>query len=112
MSLWGVLAGWCNINASESTHVIEKGIISNNSQIKCNNKIHFYYDCYEMGIQLIEHIYNFSIQTLYKLIQLQNLNNIHQNDFLKYYNIVSNITKECENNIYMKAITTYLKSSA
>ena len=112
MSLWVVLAGLCNINASGSTHVIEKGIIWNNSQIKCNNKIHFYHDWYEMGIQLIEHIYDFSIQTLYTLEQLQNLYNIHQNDYRKYHNIVSNITKEWENNINMKAIRTYLKSSA
>ena len=38
MFLRDVLAGRCTINHSESTHVITKEIIWNNSQIKCNNK--------------------------------------------------------------------------
>ena len=47
MFLLDVLAGWCkinNVNNCESTHVITKEIIWNNSQIKCNNKILFYHD--------------------------------------------------------------------
>ena len=36
MFLQDVLDGCCNINAPESTHVIAKEIIWNNSQIKCN----------------------------------------------------------------------------
>ena len=94
MFLRDVLAGWCKINNSESTQVITKEIIWNNSQIKCNNKILFYHDWYEKGIKLIEHIYDFRVQRFYTLEQLQNLYNIHQKDFLKYYNIVSNISKE------------------
>ena len=99
MFLWDVLAGWCKINNSESTHVITKEIIWNNSQIKCNNKILFYHDWYEKGIKLIEHIYDFRVQRFYSLEQLQNLYNIHQKDFLKYYNIVSNISKEWKNKL-------------
>ena len=78
MFLRDVLAGWCKINNSESTHVIAKEIIWNNSQIKCNNKILFYHDWYEKGIKLIEHIYDFRIQKFYTLEQLQHLYNIHQ----------------------------------
>ena len=33
------------------------------------------------------------------LEQLQNLYNIHQKDFLKYYNIVFNISKEWKNKL-------------
>ena len=99
MFLRDVLAGWCKINNSESTHVITKEIIWNNSHIKCNNKILFYHDWYEKGIKLIEHIYDFRIQSFYTLEQLQNLYNIHQKDFLKYYNIVSNISKEWKNKL-------------
>ena len=50
MFLWDVLAGWCKIDNSESTHVITKEIIWNNSHIKCNNKILFYHVWYEKGI--------------------------------------------------------------
>ena len=82
-----------------STQVITKEIIWNNSQIKCNNKILFYHDWYEKGIKLIEHIYDFRVQRFYTLEQLQNLYNIHQKDFLKYYNIVSNISKEWKNKL-------------
>ena len=99
MFLWDVLAEWCKINNSESTHVTTKEIIWNNSQIKCNNKILFYHDWYEKGIKLIEHIYDFRVQRFYTLEQLQNLYNIHQKDFLKYYNIVSNISKEWKNKL-------------
>ena len=94
MFLRDVLAGRCTINNSESTHVITKEIIWNNSQIKCNNKIPFYHGWYKKGIKLIEHIYDFRIQTFYTIEQIQNLYNIHQKDFLKYYDIVSNISKE------------------
>ena len=79
--------------------MITKEITRNNSHIKCNNKILFYHDWYEKGIKLIEQIYDFRIQKLYSLEQLQNLYNIHQKDFLKYYNIVSNISKEWKNKI-------------
>ena len=61
------------------------------------------------GIKLIEHIYDFRVQRFYTLEQLQNLYNIHQKDFLKYYNIVSNISKEWKNKLKMKTIITYLK---
>ena len=88
MFLWDFLTGWCKINNSESTHVIAKEIIWNNSQTKCNNKILFYHDWYEKGIKFIEHIYDLRIQKLYTLEQLQNLYSIHQKDFLRYYDIV------------------------
>ena len=32
MFLWDILAGWCKINNSESTHVIVKEIVWNNPQ--------------------------------------------------------------------------------
>ena len=78
----------------KNTQVITKEIIWNNSQIKCNNKILFYNDWYEKGIKLIKYIYDFRVQRFYTLEQLQNVYNIHQKDFLKYYNIVSSISKE------------------
>ena len=68
MFMWDVLAGWCRINTCETTHVLAKEIIWNNSQIKCNNKILFYHDWYWKGIKLIIEHYmilefnNFSIQ--------------------------------------------------
>ena len=64
MFLWDVLAGWCKINNSESTHVITKEVIWNNFHIKCYNKILFYHDWYEKGIKLIEHIYDFRIKMI------------------------------------------------
>ena len=99
MFLLAVLAGWCKINNSESTHVIAKKIMWNNSQMKYNNKILFYHDWHEKRIKVIEHIYDFRIHKLYTLEQLQNLYNIHQKDFLKYYNIVYNILKEWKNKL-------------
>ena len=77
MFLRDVLAGWCKINNSESTHVIAKEIIWNSSQN----------DWYEKGIKLIEHKYDFRNQKCYTLEQLQYVYNIHRKDFFKYYNI-------------------------
>ena len=77
MLLRDVLAGWCKINNSESTHVIAKEIIWNNSQN----------DWYEKGMKLIEHKYDFRNQKCYTLEQLQNVYYIHHKDFFKYYNI-------------------------
>ena len=94
MFLHDILAGWCKINSSDTTNAVAKEIIWNNSQIKCNNKVLFYREWFEQGIKFIEHIYDFRIRQLYTLEQLQNLYNISQNDFLKYYNIVSNIKRE------------------
>ena len=100
MFLLDVLAGWCKINNSESTHVIAKEIIWNNSQIKCNNKILFYRDWYvKKGIKVIKHINDFRIQKFCTLELLQHLYNIHQKYFLKYYNIVSNISNEWKNKL-------------
>ena len=89
MFLRDIVAGWCKINSSETTNAFAKEIIWNNSQIKCNNKVLFYLEWFEQGIKFIEHIYDFRIRQFYTLEQLQNLYNISQNDFLKYYNIVS-----------------------
>ena len=61
MFLQDVLAGWCKINYYESTHVIAKEIIWNNSQLKCNKQIIFYHDWYKKGIKIIEQIYAFRI---------------------------------------------------
>ena len=99
MFLRDILAGWCKINTSETTRVIQKEIIWNNSQIKCNNKVLFYVDWFEKGIKFIEHIYDFRFRKFHTIEQLQNLYNISENDFLKYYNIVSNITKEWKNKL-------------
>ena len=99
MFLRDILAGWCKINTSETTRVIHKEIIWNNSQIKCNNKVLFYVDWFEKGIKFIEHIYDFRFRKFHTIEQLQNLYNISENDFLKYYNIVSNITKEWKNKL-------------
>ena len=54
MFLQDVLDCRCEINASENTHVIAKENIWNNSQLKCNNKILFYFNCYEQGITFID----------------------------------------------------------
>ena len=51
-------------------------------------------DWYEKGIKYMEHIYEFRIRKFHTIEQLQNLYNISENVFLKYYNIVSKITKE------------------
>ena len=59
MFLRDVIAGWCKINISETTRVIHKEIIWNNSQIKCNNKVLFYVDWFEKRMKFIEHIYDF-----------------------------------------------------
>ena len=97
MFLRDILAGGCKINTSETTRVIHKEIIWNNSQIKCNNKVLFYLDWFEKGIKFIEHIYDFRFRKFHTIEQLQNLYSISENDFLKYFNIVSNITKEWKN---------------
>ena len=56
-------------------------------------------DWFEKGIKFIEHIYDFRYRKFHTIEQLQNLYNISENDFLKYYNIVSNITKEWKNKL-------------
>ena len=98
MFLRDVLAGWCKIN-NYDTNMIAKEIIWNNSKIKCNSKVLFYRDWYEKGIKFIEHIYDFRQRKFHTLEQLQNLYNISENNFLKYYNIVSNITNEWKNKL-------------
>ena len=83
----------------QAVNVIHKEIIWNNSQIKCNNKVLFYVDWFEKGIKFIEDIYDFRFRKLHAIEQVQNLYNISENDFLKYDNIVSNITKEWKNKL-------------
>ena len=89
-----VLLGWSKINNVESTDVIAKEIIWNNSQIKCDNKLIFYQQWFEKGIKFIEHIYDFRSRNFYTIEQLKNLYNVSLNDFLKYHNIVSNIKSD------------------
>ena len=99
MFLRDILAGWCNINSLESTQAVAKEIIWNNSQIRSDNKVLFYREWFERGIKFLEHIYDFRTKQFFTLGQLQNLYNISQNDFLKYYNIVSNIKVEWKYNL-------------
>ena len=51
------------------------------------------------GIKLIEHIYDFRLRRFYTFEQMRNLYDISKNDFLKYFNIVSNISKEWKNKL-------------
>ena len=67
MFLRDILAGWCKINTSETTRVIHKEIIWNNSQIKCNNKVLFYVDWFGKGIKFIEHIYDFRFRKFHTI---------------------------------------------
>ena len=94
-----VLTAWCKINENGSTKTVTKEIIWNNSQIKCNNNILFYRDWYDKGIKLTEHIYDFRTRQFYTVNQLKDLYGISENDFLKYYNIVSNIPKAWKNKL-------------
>ena len=55
---------------------------------------------------LIEHIYDFRLRRFYTFEQMRNLYDISKNDFLKYFNIVSNISKEWKNKLKNENVNT------
>ena len=86
-----MLIAWCKINYSETQKSISKQIIWNNSDIKCSNTILYNKQWQERGIKYIEHIYDYKIKQFCNFEELQNLYDISDKDFLKYYHIVNNI---------------------
>ena len=59
-----------------------------------SNTILYYKQWQERGIKYIEHIYDYRIKQFYNFEELQNLYDISDKDFLKYYHIVNNIHED------------------
>ena len=88
--LKNILIAWCQINYSDTQKSISKQIIWNNPDIKCSKTILYYKQWQKRGIKYIEHIYDYRIKHFYNFEGLQNLYDISDKDFLKYFHIVNN----------------------
>ena len=106
-----VLLSWVNVinTADSNIEYIGKQILWNNKNIQINKKSIIYKSWYEKGIKYIEHIYDYRKKEFYNFVQLTELYQVPSNDYLKYSQLVSSISKEWKTRLKTENIT-YIKA--
>ena len=91
-----IVIAWANILNEKHNELnnIGKQIIWNNKHIQIQNNTIIYNAWLDKGIRNIEHIYDYRQKEFYSFQQIINLYNISPNDYLKYNQLVSSITRE------------------
>ena len=94
-----------NIENNKRQH-ITKTVIWNNSEFKVNGKLIFHREWFEKGIKYIEHLFDFRTKTYYSFEQMKYLYNLNDNQYLRYYQLISCIPSSYKDQL--KEIGNYI----
>ena len=87
--LQNILLSWIDINNHVTKENTSQEIIWNNSELKIGGNTFYYKTWFNRGIKLIEHIYDYRKKDFYNFMDISNLYQIPNADFLKYNALLS-----------------------
>ena len=98
--LYDVIKSWFEIKKTKQENTSTSSeILWNNQHIKVLNKTLFYENWLNNGIKYIKHIYNYEQNRFYSFINLVDMYNVPNTDFLNYMSLVTSISTAWKTNL-------------
>ena len=102
--LLDVMQAWFDIKQISDKEYFGKSIIWNNQNIKIDKTIVYYKEWHNKGVTFLEHLFDYRTNRFYTFEEFKQLYNISHQDFFKYFQLISHISKTYKQSIIDEGI--------